>query len=366
MTSNFQHLKVGSENFFIDQRYCNLKPMGHGRYGICASAVDSISKQEVSINKIQNINSTEGQRILRDLKVLKHLSGHENILSFSDLMVSDHPTCVGDLYLVTNLFHSDLERIIRSKQPLTTEHLQYFLYQMLRGLKYVHSANIIHRDLKPSNILVNLNCDLFLSDFISARTIDPDMNVPNAPSQEMTEYVATRRYRAPELLYSYPYYGKPIDIWAMGCIFAELILKEPIVNEGDIVYQFKAIVEKLGFPPMEKLNLMSSGALRFFLTLEGHRPLPFHAHFPVDFDEDAIDLLEKMLKFHPNDRITAEEALKHPFLKDMHYDIDETVIESVFHLDCRSEEFDCAEVSKAGFIDSCFSSLRICLCTFAD
>ena len=123
-----------------------------------------------------------------------------------------------DIYIVTNLFETDLDRVIRSNQPLTEHHIQFFMYQILRGLKYIHSANVIHRDLKPSNILVNTNCDLAICDFGMSRGISL-MNCC------MTEYVVTRWYRSPEILCSCPQYGKQVDIWSAGCILAELLLK---------------------------------------------------------------------------------------------------------------------------------------------
>jgi serine/threonine protein kinase len=145
---------------------------------------------------------------------------------------------------------------------------------------------------------VNVNCDLVLSDFTSGRGMPSEGNTQR---HAMTEYVVSRWYRAPELLYEHPHYGKPVDIWAAGCIFAELILKEPIFRGENPQHQLELIVAKLGCPPMEKLNLMDSRHLHLVLRDEGRRPHPFHTYFPVDFDEDGIDLLEKMLKFHPDD-----------------------------------------------------------------
>uniref|UniRef100_A0A8C0HJ38 mitogen-activated protein kinase n=5 Tax=Neoaves TaxID=3078114 RepID=A0A8C0HJ38_9AVES len=115
---------------------------------------------------------------------------------------------------------SDLHQIIHSAQPLTLEHVRYFLYQLLRGLKYIHSANVLHRDLKPSNLLVNENCELKIGDFGMARGLGAD---PRHAKAFLTEYVATRWYRAPELLLSLHRYTRAIDMWSVGCIFAEML-----------------------------------------------------------------------------------------------------------------------------------------------
>ncbi|KFU83409.1 Mitogen-activated protein kinase 7, partial [Chaetura pelagica] len=122
---------------------------------------------------------------------------------------------------VLDLMESDLHQIIHSGQPLTLEHVRYFLYQLLRGLKYIHSANVLHRDLKPSNLLVNENCELKIGDFGMARGVGPPD--PHQSKPFLTEYVATRWYRAPELLLSLHRYSRAIDIWSVGCIFAEML-----------------------------------------------------------------------------------------------------------------------------------------------
>ena len=222
--NEFHTLQVGYNKFYIDKRYVNLRPCGDGSYGFVASAEDTITGEKVAIKKIKDAfsDSVDAKRILRELKLLRHFNSHENIISILDIMtVPVNSPKFDDIYIVTNLMESDLERIIRSRQVLTDQHFQYFLYQILRALKYVHSANVLHRDLKPSNLLVNANCDLALCDFGLARGFE------NEGEDTLTQYVVTRWYRAPELLCESPYYGKPVDIWSVGCIFSELLAQEP-------------------------------------------------------------------------------------------------------------------------------------------
>eukprot|EP01041_Mallomonas_annulata_P007610 gene7610-15591_t len=173
--AQFRAVQVGYNRFFIDERYTNLNPCGDGSYGFVASAVDAKTGKTCAIKKIKDAFSDliDAKRILREIKLLRQFNSHENIVTILDIMTNPPNTVdFEDIYIVTNLFESDLERIIRSRQPLSDQHFQYFLYQILRGLKFIHSANVLHRDLKPSNLLVNANCDLAVCDFGLARGFD--------------------------------------------------------------------------------------------------------------------------------------------------------------------------------------------------
>ncbi|KAL7593151.1 hypothetical protein Lser_V15G34051 [Lactuca serriola] len=133
----------------------------------------------------------------------------------------------------------------------------YFLYQLLRGLKYIHSANVIHRDLKPSNLLLNANCDLKICDFGLART--------SVENNFMTEYVVTRWYRAPELLLNSSDYTVAIDVWSVGCIFTELMNKKPLFPGKDIVHQNRILTE--GIPYLQKFDDFCNYVVLFNTTL---------------------------------------------------------------------------------------------------
>eukprot|EP00602_Paraphysomonas_sp_CaronLab_P006791 CAMPEP_0185017846 /NCGR_PEP_ID=MMETSP1103-20130426/725_1 /TAXON_ID=36769 /ORGANISM="Paraphysomonas bandaiensis, Strain Caron Lab Isolate" /LENGTH=344 /DNA_ID=CAMNT_0027547439 /DNA_START=308 /DNA_END=1342 /DNA_ORIENTATION=+ len=234
---------------------------------------------------------------------------------------------ITDIYIVTNLMESDLERIVRSRQKLTDHHYQYFLYQILRALKYIHSANVLHRDLKPSNLLVNANCDLAVCDFGLARGFDCE-------NETMTEYVQTRWYRAPELLCESPHYGRPVDIWGVGCIFAELLTHEACFRGDNPPHQLEVIVSKLGCPSREKLDFVESpAALQRILRYEGRTPPPFSSLFAPGCNPQAIDLLSRMLQFHPDDRISVTDAMAHPYLKDFYGQMSEPDSDYLFDFD---------------------------------
>ena len=176
---------MAKTNFDVDNRYNLTKVVGYGAYGIVCGAVDTQSKgkngKKVALKKCQQIFRDLGdcKRILREIKILKFLK-QENLLSLRTLLEPrEGKAGFKDIYVVTELLDTDLNNIIKSKQEMEEDHYVYFIYQILRGLKYLHSANVMHRDLKPANILVNLNCDLKICDFGLARgyTEDRDMQV---------------------------------------------------------------------------------------------------------------------------------------------------------------------------------------------
>ncbi|OWK14308.1 NLK [Cervus elaphus hippelaphus] len=149
---------------------------------------------------------------------------------------------------------SDLHKIIVSPQPLSSDHVKVFLYQILRGLKYLHSAGILHRDIKPGNLLVNSNCVLKICDFGLARVEELD------ESRHMTQEVVTQYYRAPEILMGSRHYSNAIDIWSVGCIFAELLGRRILFQAQSPIQQLDLITDLLGTPSLEAMRTACEGA----------------------------------------------------------------------------------------------------------
>ncbi|XP_022875927.1 mitogen-activated protein kinase homolog MMK1 [Olea europaea var. sylvestris] len=202
--------------------------------------------------------------------------------------------------------------------------VQYFLYQILRGLKYIHSANVLHRDLKPSNLLLNANCDLKICDFGLARV--------TSETDFMTEYVVTRWYRAPELLLNSSDYTTAIDVWSVGCIFMELMDRKPLFPGRDHVHQLRLLMELIGTPSEAELEFLNENAKRYIRNLPPHPRQRFTEKFP-QVHPLAIDLIEKMLTFDPRKRITVEDALAHPYLNSLHDISDEPICLTPFSFD---------------------------------
>lgn len=231
-----------------------------------------------------------------------------------------HPFPPSFSYVVLDLMESDLHQIIHSSQPLTLEHVRYFLYQLLRGLKYIHSANVLHRDLKPSNLLVNENCELKIGDFGMARGLGAD---PRHAKAFLTEYVATRWYRAPELLLSLHRYTRAIDMWSVGCIFAEMLGRRQLFPGRNYIHQLQLIMAVLGTPPPAVMGAIGAERVRAYIQSLPPRPaVPWESLFG-DGDAEALALLGRMLRFDPRDRVGVAEALRHPFLAKYHDPEDE-------------------------------------------
>jgi len=317
---------VKGTTFEVDDRYEVKKGVGQGAYGLICAAKDTKVNDQVAVKKVSNAfeDATDCKRMLREMRLLQHFQ-HENVLSLRDIMLPPPGKIENwkDVYLVTELLDTDLHYIIHSKQQLTDDHIQYFVYQILRGLKAVHSAKVLHRDLKPGNLLVNKNCDLKICDFGLARGVEPGQS----GSQQLTEYVVTRWYRAPELLVENDTYDEGIDIWSVGCILAEFLGRKAIFPGRDYLQQLRLIIEALGPPSESDLSIIQNPqAVEYIKRLPKSPPVPFTKLYP-NASESAIDLLGKMLQFDPRKRISASQALEHPYLLALHNVNDEPVAE---------------------------------------
>ncbi|XP_017973379.1 PREDICTED: mitogen-activated protein kinase 9 isoform X1 [Theobroma cacao] len=292
-------------------RYQIQEVIGKGSYGVVGSAIDTHTGEKVAIKKINDVfeHVSDATRILREIKLLRLLR-HPDIVEIKHIMLPPSRREFRDIYVVFELMESDLHQVIKANDDLTPEHYQFFLYQLLRGLKYIHTANVFHRDLKPKNILANADCKLKICDFGLAR-----VSFNDAPSAIFwTDYVATRWYRAPELCGSFfSKYTPAIDIWSIGCIFAEMLTGKPLFPGKNVVHQLDLMTDTLGTPPAESISrIRNEKARRYLSSMRKKLPVPFSQKFP-NVDPLALRLLERLLAFDPKDRPTAEEALADPY-----------------------------------------------------
>ncbi|PKU70366.1 mitogen-activated protein kinase 10 isoform X1 [Dendrobium catenatum] len=294
-------------------RYKIQEVVGKGSYGVVCSAIDTHTGGKVAIKKIHDIfeHISDAARILREIKLLRLLR-HPDIVEIKHIMLPPSRRDFKDIYVVFELMESDLHQVIKANDDLTKEHYQFFLYQLLRALKYIHTANVYHRDLKPKNILANANCKLKICDFGLARVAFSD----TPTTIFWTDYVATRWYRAPELCGSFfSKYTPAIDIWGIGCIFAEVLTGKPLFPGKNVAHQLDLMTDVLGTPSLDTISrVRNEKARRYLSSMRKKLPIPFSQKFP-NADPSALKLLERLLAFDPKDRPTAEEALADPYFK---------------------------------------------------
>uniref|UniRef100_A0A8C7YZ80 mitogen-activated protein kinase n=1 Tax=Oryzias sinensis TaxID=183150 RepID=A0A8C7YZ80_9TELE len=311
----------------VPERYQNLSPVGSGAYGSVCSSYDVKTCLKVAVKKLSRPFQSiiHAKRTYRELRLLKHMK-HENVIGLLDVFTpATSLDEFSDVYLVTHLMGADLNNIVKC-QKLTDDHVQFLIYQILRGLKYIHSAGIVHRDLKPSNLAVNEDCELKILDFGLARHTD----------DEMTGYVATRWYRAPEIMLNWMHYNMTgnvtgyktdisvvVDIWSVGCIMAELLTGRTLFPGTDHIDQLKLIMMLVGTPGPELLMKISSEPARNYINSLPHMPKRNFADVFIGANPLAVDLLEKMLVLDTDKRITASEALAHPYFAQYHDPDDE-------------------------------------------
>eukprot|EP00796_Vickermania_ingenoplastis_P010947 gene10947-7600_t len=314
---DFKIYSISGTHFEVPRQYTVLKFLGLGAYGLACSCLDNVTKQKVCIKKCRDIlrDEEDGKRVLREIAMMRYFN-HENLLSVITILppLRQGYETLKDIYVVTPLMDVDLNVVLRSRQGLEESHKQYFVYQILRGLKYLHSANVAHRDLKPANLVTNISCDLKIIDFGLSRSVD-------VPFSDLTDYVITRWYRPPELLLENTNYTTAVDIWSVGCIFAEMYNRKPIFPGRNTMDQLRLICKQVGKPPedcierreaVEKLRELPAGRLNIPALVPG-----------LAGNRVGMDFLAKMLELDPRRRPTAADMLAHPYLASLHDETDE-------------------------------------------
>eukprot|EP00290_Baffinella_frigidus_P028150 CAMPEP_0180229448 /NCGR_PEP_ID=MMETSP0987-20121128/25515_1 /TAXON_ID=697907 /ORGANISM="non described non described, Strain CCMP2293" /LENGTH=394 /DNA_ID=CAMNT_0022194135 /DNA_START=231 /DNA_END=1412 /DNA_ORIENTATION=- len=313
--TNVQTPERGKEGL---KGYRLCRHIGEGSFGVVSMGVDLSTGRKCAIKRlrVETENLVQLTQVLREVKLMRHFRDHHNVVSIINVILTPSVHGRRDCFIVTELMQSDLYRVM-SSQALTPKHVSFFMYQILRGIKYLHSIKCIHRDIKPPNLLVNQNCDLRICDFGLAR-VDPNDQTREPPGKSL--YVVSRWYRSPELLREREY-GVAVDNWAVGCVFAELLRGGRALFPGSDKHD---MLRRIGL-----MVLGSSNALLSFnpvsLSVSDSRAA-FLARMRLLLPEatpEATDLLEELLRVHPGRRTTASDALCHPYLKHLHDITDE-------------------------------------------
>ncbi|XP_063282823.1 mitogen-activated protein kinase 12-like [Pelobates fuscus] len=307
LRKGFYRQEINKTKWEVAERYKDLKAIGSGAYGTVCSAKDIRTGETVAIKKLLRPfqSQVHAKRAYRELRLLKHMN-HENVISLINVFTPDESLeNFQTFYMVMPFICLDLGRIIKMHK-LSHKAIVYLLYQILRGLQYIHSAGIVHRDLKPSNLGVNENYEVKILDFGLARQTEP----------EMTGYVVTRWYRAPEVILNWMHYNQTVDIWSVGCILAEMITGRVLFPGGDYFDELNKIIEVTGSPKESLINRMeSTHAQNYMKMLPQKQGKNFKELFP-SMSALETDLLEKMLELDPESRITASACLAHPYLEE--------------------------------------------------
>lgn len=310
----------------IYKKFDILERKGKGAYGVVWKAKEKTTNKIVALKKVFDAfhNDTDAQRTFREIMLLQELN-HENIIKLRNVIRAQNNK---DIYLVFEFMEIDLHHVNRSN-ILQDIHKVYIIYQIVKSLKYLHSAEIIHRDLKPANIMLDAECNVKVIDFGLARSIQ---SYDDEGAPVMTDYVATRWYRAPEIVLGSNQYSKSVDMWSVGCILGELLNGKAIFPGKSTINQVELIIKLLGKPTREELKMANSAADFGIIESMGTKKKYSFSHFFKGASKHALDFLRKTLCYNPDNRLSAEEALRHPFLSQFHNPEEEVVCDKIIKL----------------------------------
>ncbi|ESQ29781.1 hypothetical protein EUTSA_v10023419mg [Eutrema salsugineum] len=285
--------------------YEKLEQCGEGTYGLVYMAKDIKTGEIVALKKIRMDNEREGFPItaIREIRILKKLH-HENVIQLKEIVTSpDNNKDEGGIYMVFEYMDHDLTGLAdRSKLRFTVPQIKCYMKQLLTGLHYCHVNQVLHRDIKGSNLLIDNEGKLKLADFGLARSFSHDH------SGNLTNRVITLWYRPPELLLGATKYGPAVDMWSVGCLFAELLNGKPILPGKTESEQLTKIYELCGSP--DENNWPGVSKMPWYNPMKSSRPLKRRVRETFwSFDRHALELLEKMLVLDPSERISAKDAL---------------------------------------------------------
>lgn len=276
-------------------RYIDRVKLGEGTYGEVYRAVDSETHQNVALKIMKSNQEDEGISpfSFREVSTLRSIS-HPNIISLLDVIAKPKT-----LMLVFEYVPVDLMKYLHF-QAMHMDLLRSYAFQLIAGVYYLHTHQIIHRDIKPANLLLNKDGMLKICDFGLARNF-------SVPMRQYSPGVVTLWYRAPELLFEPKCYDISIDIWSVGCVIAEMVLRRPLFKGDSDIDLIHKIFSILGTP--DDLSV-----LKYFSTLDIPVYPPKNLMEVLNTDDEYLcDLISKMLRFNPANRISALEALRHPF-----------------------------------------------------
>ncbi|XP_051883253.1 cyclin-dependent kinase 1 [Pristis pectinata] len=286
--------------------YVKIEKIGEGTYGVVYKGRHKTTQQIVAMKKIRLESEEEGvpSTAIREISLLKELQ-HPNVVSLQDILMQD-----ARLYLVFEFLSMDLKKYLDSlpsRQMMDQMLVKSYLYQITQGIAFCHSRRVLHRDLKPQNLLIDSKGVIKLADFGLARAF-------GVPVRVYTHEVVTLWYRAPEVLLGSARYSTPVDIWSIGTIFAEMATKRPLFHGDSEIDQLFRIFRTLGTPNNDiwpDVETLPDYKNTFPKWKAGNLSQV------KNIDQNGLDLLAKTLIYDPTRRISAKEALHHPYFDDL-------------------------------------------------
>ncbi|GAB1599649.1 mitogen-activated protein kinase HOG1-like [Argonauta hians] len=287
--------------------YTCLEYLGSGSFSNVSKAHNKLSNSTVAIKKLRDPFSSlmDIKRIYREVCLLKHMN-HKNVIDLIDIFTT--AICKNDLvdlYLVSTYYPKDL-RLKTDTEEIKLPLIKSLVYQIFSGLHYIHSAGVIHRDLKPSNIGVTVDNCIKIMDFGLARQVN----------LKMTGYVQSRWYRAPEIILNWEQYNQTADVWSVGCILGEMLIKRPVIKGNNFADQVKQILRLVGTPDYEMMKKFTCDKAVTMIKKFGTFVKQDYTSLFETKDEDTLDLLDQIFKLDVDNRITVAQAMKHNFFVD--------------------------------------------------
>ncbi|MPC15959.1 cyclin-dependent kinase 1-like [Portunus trituberculatus] len=287
--------------------YLRIEKLGEGTYGVVYKAKNRKTGRFVAMKKIRLENEEEGvpSTAIREISLLKELQ-HPNIVMLEDVLMEE-----SKLFLVFEFLNMDLKKYmdsLPSGKYIDKKLVKSYCYQLFQGILFCHQRRVLHRDLKPQNLLINEQGVIKIADFGLARAF-------GIPVRVYTHEVVTLWYRAPEVLLGSARYSCPVDVWSLGCIFAEMVTKRPLFHGDSEIDQLFRIFRTLTTPTEE--NWPGVTQLQDYKTNFPKWTDYNLANSVKQMDSDGLDLLSKTLIYDPTKRISAKEALKHPYFDDL-------------------------------------------------
>jgi len=297
----------------IASYYTLDKQIGNGSHATVWQG-RNINGEHVALKQMSfDLESERLKRTYREIKLLQHFSKQENIVYPIDLVTNNTKDKFETVFLVMELCQTDLHKLLRSSQKITPDHVKLFSFQLLCGLRALHNANVVHRDLKPQNILITQNNNIIkvmICDLGTGRFVNDD----HVLRQTSLNCVTSAFYCAPEGILDKDFYSTSVDIWALGCIIAEMIKRTPLFECRDPKQQLKMIVDVCGKPMPEDLQDFPDSSKKRYLLECPSMTESIEDKLP-EVDAITVDFIKKLLVFHPKNRLTAVQAYAHQYLE---------------------------------------------------